>query len=70
MLDYLRIMLGAARARLDERGASAVEYALLITGIATLIITIVFLFGATLSGIFDSTCDSVGSSAGQGSCAG
>lgn len=49
MLDYLRIMLNARLARLDERGASAVEYGLLITGIAALIAVIVFAFGGALS---------------------
>ena len=34
MLDYLRIMLDARLAKMDERGASAVEYGLLIALIA------------------------------------
>ena len=34
MLDYLRIMLNARTAKMNERGASAVEYGLLIAGIA------------------------------------
>jgi pilus assembly protein Flp/PilA len=69
MLDYLRIMLNAQKAKLDERGASAVEYGLLIAGIAALIIVVVFAFGGVLNTIFDSTCDSVGTSAGAGNCA-
>jgi pilus assembly protein Flp/PilA len=70
MLDYLRIMLGARLARMDERGASAVEYGLLISGIAALIIVVVFAFGnAVLTHLFKSTCQSVGSSTGNsGSC--
>ena len=40
MLDYLRIMLSAHKAKMDERGASAVEYGLLIAGIAALIIVV------------------------------
>jgi pilus assembly protein Flp/PilA len=63
MLDYLRIMLNARLAKMDERGASAVEYGLLIAGIAALIIVVVFAFGGVLNKIFDSTCDKVGSSA-------
>ncbi len=43
MLDYLRIMLNARLAKMDERGASAVEYGLLIAGIAALIVAVVFL---------------------------
>jgi len=68
MLDYLRMTLSTAKARLDERGASAVEYALLITGIAALIITVVFLFGGVLNSVFTDTCSSVGTSAGVGGC--
>jgi pilus assembly protein Flp/PilA len=64
MLDYLRIMMNARLAKMDERGASAVEYGLLIAGIAALIIVVVFAFGGVLNKIFDSTCDGVGASAG------
>jgi pilus assembly protein Flp/PilA len=65
MLDYLRIMINAQKAKLDERGASAVEYGLLIAGIAALIVVVVFAFGGVLTNIFSSTCDSVGQSSGQ-----
>ena len=63
MLDYFRIMLNAQKAKMDERGASAVEYGLLIAGIAALIIVVIFAFGGVLNKIFDSTCDKVGASA-------
>ncbi len=43
----------------DEDGASAVEYGLLVAGIAALIVLIVFAFGGVISGVFDSTCKSV-----------
>ena len=52
MLDYLRIMLNARLAKMDERGASAVEYGLLIAGIAALIVVVVFAFGGVLKNIF------------------
>jgi pilus assembly protein Flp/PilA len=65
MLDYLRIMLNARLAKMDERGASAVEYGLLIAGIAALIVAVVFLFGGVLKNIFGTTCNSVGASSGQ-----
>jgi pilus assembly protein Flp/PilA len=68
MLDYLRIMLNARVAKMDERGASAVEYALLIAGIAALIVLIVYAFGGVLNNIFNDTCSSIGSSAGAGTC--
>ena len=66
MLDYLRIMLNARLARMDERGASAVEYGLLITGIAALIVIVVFAFGGVLKNIFSGTCKTVGTSASVG----
>ena len=52
MLDYLRIMLNAQKAKMDERGASAVEYGLLIAGIAALIIVVIFAFGGVLNKVF------------------
>ena len=59
MLDYLRIMLNARLAKMDERGASAVEYGLLVAGIAAVIVAVVFLLGDTLSGVFNDTNDSI-----------
>jgi pilus assembly protein Flp/PilA len=68
MLDYLRIILNARLATTDERGASAVEYGLLIAGIAALIVIVVFAFGGVLTNIFSGTCTSIGNSAGAGGC--
>jgi pilus assembly protein Flp/PilA len=69
MLDYLRIILNGRLAKMDERGASAVEYGLLITGIAALIVIVVFAFGGVIKNIFQKTCTSIGSSAGgAGTC--
>ena len=65
MLDYLRIMLNARLAKMDERGASAVEYGLLIAGIAALIVIVVFAFGGVIRNIFQKTCNSVGVSSNQ-----
>ena len=43
--------------RTDERGASAVEYGLLIAGIAALIVLVVYAFGGVvLNGLFQDTC--------------
>jgi pilus assembly protein Flp/PilA len=70
MLDYVRILLDAQRAKLDERGASAVEYGLLIAGIAALIIVVIFAFGGVLKGVFHDTCASLaGGGSGTGTCA-
>jgi pilus assembly protein Flp/PilA len=59
MLDYLRIMLNARLAKMDERGASAVEYGLLVAGIAAVIVGIVFILGDNLQGAFQTTNDSI-----------
>lgn len=59
MLQYLTIMLDAAKAKKDERGASAVEYGLLVAGIAALIVAVVFLFGDLVSGIFGDTSSKI-----------
>ncbi len=66
MLDYLRIMLAARKD--SERGASAVEYGLLIAGIAALIVVVVFAFGDNLTGIFSDTCEAVAASATSSDC--
>ena len=43
--------------RRGERGASAVEYGLLIAGVAALIVVIVFAFGDTIRDVlFEDTC--------------
>lgn len=69
MVDYLRILLAARFAKTEERGASAVEYGLLIAGIAALIVVVVFAFGDNLTGIFKDTCSSItASGAGSGDC--
>ena len=55
-------MLELITARLrNEDGASAVEYGLLVAGIAALIVAIVFLFGGVIKNAFSSTCGVVSS---------
>ena len=62
MLDFLRLLLNGRLARLDERGASAVEYGLLIAGIAAVIVLVVYAFGGVvLANLFQSTCTTVSS---------
>ena len=54
----------------DEDGASAVEYGLLVAGIAALIVLIVFAFGGVIKNIFSDTCTKVAhGGAGAASCA-
>ena len=69
MLNYIMIVTGlnARLARRDEEGASAVEYGLLVAGIAALIVAIVFLFGGMISDVFSDTCTKVASGASTGS---
>jgi pilus assembly protein Flp/PilA len=69
MVDYLRIVLNGQKAKLDERGASAVEYGLLIAGIAALIIVVIFAFGGVLKHVFHDTCASVQGKGSAGTCA-
>lgn len=55
MLQYIRSLVS----KRDEDGASAVEYGLLVAGIAALIVAIVFIFGDMIADVFDSTCDTI-----------
>ena len=54
----------------DEEGASAVEYGLLVAGIAALIVVIVFALGGVIQGAFQKTCDTVktGGSTASATC--
>jgi pilus assembly protein Flp/PilA len=61
MLQYVRNLF-ACRRQDNDRGASAVEYGLLVAGIAAVIVTVVFLLGGTIRNKFQNTCDSIASS--------
>lgn len=64
-MNHLRNLL----AHRSEDGASAVEYGLLVAGIAALIVAVVFLFGGMVKNVFSSTCSTINASASQsGSC--
>lgn len=45
----------------SDDGASAVEYGLLISGVAALIVVAVFAFGGGVQGLFGDTCSTVAS---------
>jgi pilus assembly protein Flp/PilA len=47
----------------NERGASAVEYGLLVAAIAALIVVIVFALGGIVKSVFSSTCQGIGNGA-------
>lgn len=61
MLSYLRKVMRDA----NDRGASAVEYGLMVAAIAAVIVGIVFGLGGIMSNIFRSSCASIGSGASQ-----
>jgi pilus assembly protein Flp/PilA len=62
MVGYIPRVLCGRRAHPHDRGASAVEYGLLITGIAALIVVVVFAFGGRVTGMYSNTCKGVTSS--------
>lgn len=51
---------GAAMSRRDERGASAVEYGLLVVGVAAALIFTLQVLGAGLSAVFEQTNTNLG----------
>ncbi len=59
MVQYIQILLNARFAKMDERGASAVEYGLLVALIAAVIVTAVLTLGGTLNDAFTTTNDEI-----------
>ncbi len=55
MLAYLRKVSRQAR----DRGASAVEYGLMVAAIAAVIVGVVFGLGTLVKNTFDKTCSSI-----------
>ncbi|MCW2868615.1 MAG: Flp family type IVb pilin [Marmoricola sp.] len=55
MLEFFR----TATSRRDDDGASAVEYGLLVAGIAAVIVLIVFALGGVVTSAFSGTCTAV-----------
>jgi pilus assembly protein Flp/PilA len=51
-----------------EDGASAVEYGLLVAGIAALIVAIVFALGGTITGLFSDSCGTIAAEIESKSC--
>jgi pilus assembly protein Flp/PilA len=54
MFQYIQIVLAGRLAR--EEGASAVEYALLVAGIAAVAVPGIILFGHAIGDLFTQTC--------------
>jgi len=60
---------GSDRHQRSERGASAVEYGLLIAGIAAVIAIIVYAFGDSIGDVlFEDTCQQLVAGSGKGDC--
>lgn len=71
MIQYFTLLLADRRKTATERGASAVEYGLLIAGIAALVVVAVFAIGPVISKAFSDTCDEIktGAATTAASCA-
>jgi pilus assembly protein Flp/PilA len=54
--------------RQRDDGASAVEYGLLIAGIAALIVVIVFALGSQIGNLFGNSCGTIRSAIEHNSC--
>ncbi len=63
MIDKLTSLIQIRLAKMGERGASAVEYGLLIAGIAAIIVVAVFALGPIVRDAFESTCDVIATNA-------
>jgi pilus assembly protein Flp/PilA len=63
VFDYFKIMLDARLAKMEERGASAVEYGLLVAAIAAVIILVIFALGDNIKSLFSNTCQTLKSNA-------
>ncbi len=70
MLNFGRIMIQARLAKMEERGASAVEYGLLVAGIAAVIVAVVFLLGGNIKSAFNTTNACVAGKGTGTSCTG
>jgi pilus assembly protein Flp/PilA len=63
MIQFLKIMLEGKKAEMDERGATAVEYGLLVALIAAVIVTVVVTLGQNILGGFQTVTDNTGPAA-------
>ncbi len=59
MIQYLNILINARFAKMEERGATAVEYGLLVALIAIAIIVAVSTLGGKLTGLFNKVSSSL-----------
>jgi pilus assembly protein Flp/PilA len=54
--------------RRDERGASAVEYGLLIAGVAAVVVLVIFSFGHVIGDLFGNSCGTVAGTIKNSTC--
>lgn len=54
--------------RRDERGASAVEYSLLVAAIAGVLVVILVALGRHVAELYGPTCDAIGTRAAATTC--
>jgi pilus assembly protein Flp/PilA len=66
MLQYLRKLSRGAK----DRGATAVEYALMVAAIAAVIVGVVFGLGSIVRGAFSDTCTSLANGPVAGTASG
>ena len=57
MIEFIKIMLAGKKSEMDERGATAVEYGLLVALIAAVIVTVVVTLGQNILGGFTTVND-------------
>lgn len=51
-----------------DRGASAIEYVLLVTGVALVLLVVILTFFGHISNMFDDSCDQIANQTGQSAC--
>ena len=68
MTTMTLVLLRARAAIRNDRGASAVEYGLLIAGIAAIIAVAVYAFGGGTNGLFLDSCTTIRDETSVGSC--
>ncbi|WP_436698345.1 Flp family type IVb pilin [Nocardioides sp. BYT-33-1] len=59
MIQYLQLLINARLAKMEERGATAVEYGLLVALIAAAIIAAVLLLRGSIQDAFTDTANSI-----------
>jgi pilus assembly protein Flp/PilA len=59
MIQYLQLLINARLAKMEERGATAVEYGLLVALIAAAIIAAVLLLRGSIQDAFTDTASSI-----------